>query len=75
MDAKAKSELESIKGELRSIITELESISAGVRSNFSGIGNETCAACIDRAISQYKSVWNKLNRLDTKTLVPGWGGQ
>jgi len=69
MDAKARSELASIKTELDSIIRELESISGGVRRDFVGIGNDKCADCIDRVLSQYYYVRRKLNNLDTSTVT------
>jgi len=72
MDSKAKSELESIKRELNSIIKELESISDGVRSDFVGIGNEKCADCIDRVVSNYYTVRRKLNNLDTTTVTESY---
>ena len=72
MDAKARAELEAIKGELRSIISELESISNGVRRDFVGIGNAQCANCIDRVVSNYRTVQKKLNNLDTSTIKEGF---
>lgn len=69
MDASARNELASIKRELNSIISELESISNGVRNDFTGIGNEKCADCINRAINQYCYVRRKLNNLDTSTVT------
>lgn len=72
MDASARNELASIKRELNSIISELESISRGVRSDFTGIGNEKCADCIDRVLNQYYYVRRKLNNLDTKTVTESY---
>lgn len=69
MDASARNELASIKRELSSIISELESISRGVRGDFTGIGNDTCADCIDKVIDQYNYVKRKLNNLDTSTVT------
>lgn len=69
MDANARSELASIKSELNSIIRELEAISKGVRNDFVGIGNNTCADCIDRVLNQYYAVQRKLNNLDTTTVT------
>lgn len=69
MDASAKNELESIKRELNSIISELESISRGVRNDFTGIGNERCADCIDKVVSQYYTVRRKLNNVDTSKVT------
>lgn len=69
MDANAKAELASIKKELDSIIKELESISSGVRKDFTGIGNDKCADCIDRVLDQYYVVRKKLKNLDTNTVT------
>lgn len=62
-------ELTSIRNELGSIISELENISAGIKRDFTGIGNDRCAASIDKALSQYYSVSRKLNNLDTNTVT------
>lgn len=72
MDAGAARELESIKSELNSIIGELESISSGVRKDFTGIGNEQCANCIDNVLNSYYSVRRKLNNLDTVTVTAAY---
>lgn len=72
MNKSASNELASIKNELWSIIKELESISAGIRSDFVGIGNDKCANCIDKVISQYYSVQRKLNNLDTNTVTESY---
>ena len=72
MDSKAKNELASIKKELSSIIRELEDISRGVKRDFTGIGNEQCAACIDRVVNQYYTVKKKLDKIDTTTVTESW---
>ena len=72
MDTSAKNELASIKRELNSIISELESISNGVRKDFTGIGNDKCADCIDKVVNQYYHVKKKLNNLDTKTVTESY---
>ena len=69
MDANASIELNLIKRDLKSIIDELEEISCGVRRDFQGIGNETCADCIYRAAEQYRWVKGKLDNLDTTTVT------
>lgn len=69
MDSKSKNELDSIRQELNSIIAELESISKGVRKDFQNIGNDKCAASIDRALDNYYRVKSKLDNIDTKTLT------
>ena len=69
MDAGARYELSEIKRELNSIISELESISSGVKADFTGIGNEQCASCIDRVVNQYRYVKRKLDNMDTNTVT------
>lgn len=61
-----------IKRELNSIISELESISSGVRSDFTGIGNDKCADCINKVLNQYYYVRQKLNNLDTSTVTESY---
>ncbi len=69
MDANAQRELNSIKSELNSIIRELEAISYGVRHDFTGIGNDRCADCINSVLQNYYTVRRKLNNLDTRTVT------
>ena len=54
MDANAKYELYLIKTELQGIIDELNNISAGVRRDFSGIGNDKCASSISSSAQHYR---------------------
>lgn len=61
--------LNSCKQELRSIIRELNSIEQGVRSSFSGIGQDRCADCLKVVINKYQGVLNKLERVDTNRLA------
>ena len=61
--------LNSCKQELRSIIRELNSIEQGVRSSFSGIGQDRCADCLDKVISKYQGVLNRLEQVDTNRLA------
>lgn len=72
MDSSTRSELNSIIRELNSIITELEDISHDVRYDFKNIGNDKCADCIDKVLSNYYSVRRKLNNLDTSTVRDGF---
>lgn len=72
MDSSARSELNSIISELNSIITELEDISHGVRYDFNNIGNEKCAECIDKVLSNYYTVRRKLNNMDTFTVTESY---
>lgn len=58
--------LNESKKELRSIINELRSIESGVRYDFSGIGENLCANCIDKIADRYEGVLNRLNRVDSK---------
>ena len=64
MNKEDKQELNSIKKELQSIIDELESIASGVRKNFTGIGNGTCASSITKVANQYRTVKTTLNKID-----------
>ena len=63
--------LNSCKAELRSIIGELNSIEAGIRSEFSGIGEDLCADCISGVIRKYEYVLRRLERVDTN-FVADW---
>ena len=72
MDSGVRSELNSIIRELNAIITELEDISYGVRHNFKNIGNEKCADCIDKVLSNYYTVRKKLNNMDTSTVTESY---
>lgn len=72
MDAKARSELYAIKLELNAVIRELQDISSGLKKEFTGIGCEQCAACVDRVVSQYQAVKRKLDKLDTSTVTESW---
>lgn len=72
MDASARNELTAIKRELNSIISELESISSGVRNDFTGIGSDKCADCINKVLNQYYYVRRKLNNLDTSTVTENY---
>ena len=72
MKSYSYAELAAIKRELNSIISELESISIGLKNDFKGIGNEKCAASIDRVLSHYYSVRKKLDNIDTTSVVEGF---
>lgn len=72
MDARASSELYSIKRELRLIISEMENISSGVRRDFVGIGSNQCADAIDKVINNYYTVQRKLNNMDTSTVTESY---
>lgn len=69
MDSATRNELSSIQTELNSIISELESISAGVRKDFVGIGQDTCADVIDRAISNLKTGRTRLQNVNGNNLA------
>lgn len=69
MDSGARNELNAIIRELNSIINELEDISRGVRYDFKNIGNDKCADCIDKVLSNYYTVRRKLNNMDTSTVT------
>lgn len=67
--------LNSCKRELRSIIRELTSIEEGIRSSFSGIGQNQCADCLDVVIEKYQYVLNRLEQVDTNRLADFVNGE
>lgn len=67
--------LNSCKRELRSIIRELSSIEEGIRSSFSGIGQDRCADCLDVVIGKYQYVLNRLEQVDTNRLADFINGE
>lgn len=72
MDAGAQNELYQIKRELQSIITELDNIAAGIRRDFTGIGNEQCASCVSRVSAQYRTVKSKLDHMDLSKVTEAY---
>ena len=61
--------LNSCRSELRSIINELNAIEDGIRYQFSGIGQENCADCIDSVTRKYQNLLNQLNNVDPNKLA------
>lgn len=61
--------LSECKDELRSIIQELQSIENGVRSDFTGVGQDLCADCIEYVIRRYNVVQRQLNNVNTNRLA------
>jgi len=61
--------LESCKIELRSIVREIQDIEQGVRRDFSGIGQDLCANCIDRIADKYAVLSRELDRVDMNWLA------
>ncbi len=57
-------DLYECRAELRSIISEMRSIENGVRRDFSGIGENLCADCIEKIACKYDNVLRKLNNID-----------
>lgn len=57
---------QNIEKELRSIIRELQSISDGIRRDFSGIGQERCAQCLDAVIEDCNKMKQALGQPDLK---------
>ena len=68
MDEKSSYELYLIKAELQSIINELYSIRNGLRTEFSGIGNDICTNAVSKAIENYEYAKRKLNSINTTEL-------
>lgn len=56
-------DLYECREELRSIISEMRSIEDGVRCDFSGIGEDLCADCIEKIASKYDYVLRRLNNV------------
>ena len=67
--------LNSCRNELRSIINELNAIEDGIRYQFSGIGQENCADCIESVINKYRYVLNRLNNVDQNRLADFINGE
>ncbi len=65
-------ELEAVIRKLRAVIYELEDLSAGIRADFTGIGNEYCAQAVDAAADKCRTVKRRLENLDTGDVT--WGG-
>lgn len=59
----AHEELYQIRQELQKIIDELDTVSRGVRSDFSGIGNATCASCITSCADHYRTLKKQLDAI------------
>ena len=57
--------LDQVRSELSSIIGELRRIEQGVRSDFSGIGQDRCANCINAIADYYEfTVLTQLNSMN-----------
>ena len=61
--------LESCRDELSAILKELNDIEIGVRTQFTGIGQEHCADCIDAVIRKYQKILNDLYNVDTNFIA------
>lgn len=61
--------LSSCRAELQSIINELNSIEDGIRTDFSGIGQNMCADCIGSATAKFQKVLNDLYNVDYNRLA------
>lgn len=67
--------LNSCRQEMRSIIREMRSIRDGIRTSFSGIGQEHCADCLDKVIGKYEYVLRKLENVDTNFIADFINGE
>lgn len=67
--------LNSCRNELRSIINELRAIEDGIRWQFSGIGQENCADCLETVIVKYRYVLNRLENVDTNRIADFINGE
>ena len=61
--------LSDCRSELRSIIQEIRDIEWGLRHDFTGIGQDLAANCVDRVADKYDIVLNKLYNVDTNRLA------
>ena len=61
--------LEACRGELQSIIRELRDIETGIRNDFSGIGQEMCANCVNQLIGHYGRQLTTLNNVNQNRLA------
>lgn len=61
--------LNECKRELRSIISELQDVEWSVRHDFTGIGEQLCANCIDKISDKYSGVLSRLNRVNQNRLA------
>lgn len=69
MSGSASGDLYSICSDLSSVISELEDIAAGLRIEFTGIGNDRCAQRISDAVSHYAYARQRLYSVDTSTVT------
>ncbi|MCR8643651.1 hypothetical protein NV379_13420 [Paenibacillus sp. N1-5-1-14] len=63
IDARTRSEINSIIRQIYSITRELDSISTGMRNEFKGIGTQICANKIMNMSESYREVASSLQRL------------
>ncbi|MFI3312537.1 MAG: hypothetical protein R3Y62_01490 [Eubacteriales bacterium] len=61
--------LSQCRTELRSILTEMESIESGIRSDFTGIGQDLCGNCLEKVITRYEYALTKLNNVNENRLA------
>ena len=66
--------LDSCRQELDSILAELKHIEEGVRTQFSGIGQEHCADCIAAVIRKYQKIQRDLYNVNTNILAESFYG-
>lgn len=67
-------ELNSIKRELNSIAGQLDDIAYGVRTQFTGVGNDICAKIIAGVSGECRDTRRALDRIDTSTETTGRKG-
>ena len=61
--------LDACRNELRAIIRELRDIERGVRSDFTGIGQDMCSNCVGKIADHYESVLRRLERVNQNRLA------
>ena len=70
--ASARSEVNALASQLTALVAKLEDVSNGLRTDFSGIGNERCAQSIDSAIKDCRSVISKLKNMNMTKKTASW---
>ena len=61
--------LNSCRKELHAILRELKILEEGIRTSFSGIGQDRCADCLESVIERYQMLLNNLDQVDPTRLA------
>ena len=68
----ARSEVNALASQLTALVSKLEDVSSGLKTGFSGIGNERCAQSIDSAIKDCRTVISKLKNMNMSKKTASW---